>query len=98
MKKREACELLGANSIKELANMLDINYDSLRTMKRLSSTYIKLVRWEVDKQFIKSLSDIDGWTTEATANHLVKHAEIDELVAKGIADDKARAEDSGLDN
>lgn len=98
MKKREACELLGANSIKDLANMLDINYDSLRTMKRLSSTHVKLVRWELDKQFIKSINEIDGWTHEATSNHLDKHAEIDELVAKGVSDEKARANDSGLDN
>jgi DNA-directed RNA polymerase sigma subunit (sigma70/sigma32) len=98
VKKREAAELLGAKSIKDLASMLDINYDSLRTMKRLSSIHIKLVRWEVDKQFIAAIKNIDNFSIEATTNHSSKQREIDKLVAQGLADEEARANDSGLDN
>ena len=98
MKKREAAELLGVKSIKDLATMLEINYDSLRTMKRLSSMHIKLVRWEVDKQFIATIQGVGKSTIDATVNHLSKQSKIDKLVAQGLADEEARANDSGLDN
>ena len=93
MKKREACELLGASSIKDLANMLDINYDSLRSMKRLSSIHIKLVRWELDKQFMKAIKDAGKLSSDIGVKHLAKQSEIDSLVAKGLADEEARARD-----
>ena len=94
MKKREACELVGVESIKDLANLLDINYDSLRSIKELSTMHIKLVRWEIDKQFINSIKDIDNHSLDANIQHLAKHKRIDDLLSREVASEIARANDN----
>ena len=94
MKKREACELVGVDSIKDLANLLDINYDSLRSIKELSTMHIKLVRWEIDKQFIESIKDIGNHSFDANIQHLAKHKRIDDLLSREVASEIARANDN----
>ena len=98
MKKREACHVLGLSGIKELAKVLDVKYDSLRSMKRLSSMHIKLVRWEMDKQFMAEIMAASELTSDIGVRHLARRLKIDKLVAQGLADEEARANDSGLDN
>ena len=56
MNKKEACKLLDVN-MKELANIISIKYDSLRSLKTFSEIHLNLIQWELDKRFIQSVLD-----------------------------------------
>jgi len=92
MKKKEACELLGVD-MKGLAEIVCIQYDSLRSLRVFSPIHVKLIRWEIDKRFIKKINDSSDNVSHASYNHSNMQREIDSLVAKGIENEKARAED-----
>ena len=94
MKKREACELLGLESIKELAVALGVSYDSLRSTKELSSLHIRFIRHEIDKRFIAEIKNAGDNTMHAAHAHSNLQRKVDEMVDKRAADNKARANDN----
>lgn len=69
MKKKEACQLLDVN-MKGLAKIICIKYDSLRSLKTFSVIHLKLMQWELDKRFIKSLIDQADDLKEVAKQHM----------------------------
>lgn len=98
MNKKQACALLDVN-LTELAEIVSIKYDSLRSLKEFSAVHLNLIRWELDKRLIKEMKKNGNDIADISKAHVDDCLIIDialEDKAKSDADKIARAEDSGL--
>ena len=94
MNKQEACKLLDVN-LRHLAEIIGIGYDSLRSLKELSATHIKLISWELDKRYIDAVYGCEGDLKDVGDAHKSKVNELNKIIRKAhLKSEIERAKDN----